>query len=298
MASLPLSRGSEIFDDAIDAALELGAYERLWMQAGASFKTLASRFAKDPGARPSDFVDRGEAQEAAAKAIEHLRSRLHGNFNIRLHGELEYPDRLREATHPVELLYYQGHWDLVHTRSVAVVGTRDPSADGRARARKIVRSLVEDGFTIVSGMARGIDTVAHRTAIEADGRTIAVLGTPLSSHYPAENAELQDFIAREHLVVSQVPIERYAAQNPTTNRFFFPERNKTMSALTEATVIVEAGETSGTLVQAREALKQGRKLFILNSAFEDSRLTWPARFEEQGAIRVRDYADVRQRLVG
>ncbi len=298
MASLPLSRGSEIFDDAIDAALELGAYERLWMQAGASFKTLASRFAKDPGARPSDFIDRGEAEAAGAKAIAHLRTRLQGGFNIRLHGEVEYPERLREATHPVELLYFQGHWDLIHTRSVAVVGTREPTPDGCARARKIVKSLVGDGFTIVSGMARGIDTVAHRTAIEEGGRTIAVLGTPLSAHYPAENAELQAFLAREHLVISQVPIERYAAQNPRTNRFFFPERNKTMSALTEATIIIEAGETSGTLVQAREALKQGRKLFILNSAFEDPRLTWPRRFEEQGAIRVRDYDDVRHRLVG
>lgn len=147
-------------------------------------------------------------------------------------------------------------------------------------------------------MARGIDTVAHRTAIEASGRTVAVLGTPLSAHYSAENAELQEFLAREHLVISQVPIERYAVQNPRTNCFFFPERNKTMSALTEATIIIEAGETSGTLVQAREALKRGRKLFILNSAFEDPRLTWPARLEEQGAIRVRDYDDVRRRLVG
>ncbi len=297
MASLPFSRGSEIFDDAIDAALELGAYERLWMQAGADFRKLALRFAQDPGARPSDFVDRSEAEAAATRVIRHLRTELRG-FNLRLNGELEYPERLREATHPVELLYYQGNWDLIYTRSVAVVGTRAPSPNGRARARKLVKLLVENEFTIVSGLARGIDTVVHRTAIDVGGKTIAVLGTPLSSHYPAENTELQEFIAREHLVISQVPVERYAAQNPTTNRFFFPERNKTMSALTEATIIVEAGEASGTFVQAREALKQGRKLFILNSAFEDRRLAWPARFEEQGAIRVRDYDDVRQRLAG
>jgi DNA processing protein len=298
MASLPLMRSADMFDDAIDASLELGAYERLWMQTGASFQSLAARFALDPGTRPSDFVDGTEARQAAAKIIERFRTRLTGNFNVRLHGEAEYPDKLREATHPVELLYFQGQWELIHTRSVAVVGTREPSLDGRARARKMVKALVEDDFTVVSGLARGVDTVAHRTAIEAGGRTIALLGTPLDGNYPAENAELQALIAREHLVISQVPVERYAVQSPRTNRFFFPERNKTMSALTEATIIIEAGETSGTLVQAREAIKQGRKLFILNSAFENERLTWPKRFEAQGAIRVRDYDDVRQRLVG
>lgn len=297
MASLPLTRSVDIFENAIDATLELGAYEQLWLQTGASFRSLADRFAKDPEARPSDFIDNVKARDSATKVINRLRSRLGENFNVRLHGEIEYPDRLREATHPVELLYYQGNWDLVHTRSVAVVGTRDPSPDGRARTRKLVKSLVADGFTIISGLARGVDTEAHRAAIEAGGRTIAVLGTPLDSTYPPENAELQSVIAKKHLVVSQVPIERYGVQNPRTNRFFFPERNKTMSALSEATIIVEAGETSGTLVQAREALKQGRNLFILNSAFEDPRLTWPERFEKLGAIRVREYDDVRQRLV-
>jgi DNA processing protein len=98
--------------------------------------------------------------------------------------------------------------------------------------------------------------------------------------------------------MSQVPLERYEAQkNLANNRWFFPERNKTMSALTEATIIIEAGNTSGTLVQAREALRQGRKLFILNSCFERSDLEWPSKFEAEGAIRVREYDDIRCQLV-
>ena len=133
--------------------------------------------------------------------------------------------------------------------------------------------------------------------MDAGGRTIAVIGTPLGQAYPKSNTDLQARIASEHLLISQVPVERYAAQNPRVNRFFFPERNKTMSAVSEGTIIVEAGETSGTLIQAREALKQGRKLFILNSCFERSDLTWPARFEKDGAVRVRDYDDVRRQLV-
>ncbi len=160
-----------------------------------------------------------------------------------------------------------------------------------------MRELVNDQFTIVSGLAEGVDTIAHETALAANGQTIAVIGTPLGQVYPKSNVALQKRIATDFLLISQVPVERYDAQNFKVNRFFFPERNKTMSALTEATIIIEAGETSGTLVQAREAIKQGRKLFILNSCFERGDLTWPARFEQEGAIRVRDYGDIRHELV-
>lgn len=139
------------------------------------------------------------------------------------------------------------------------------------------------------------DAVSHRRG-ECDGSLVPVQ-TRQAHVYPKSNASLQERIAKDHLLISQVPLERYEAQNFRVNRFFFPERNKTMSALTEATIIVEAGETSGTLVQAREALKQKRKLFILNSCFERSDLTWPTRFEAEGAIRVREYDDIRRELV-
>jgi DNA processing protein len=160
---------------------------------------------------------------------------------------------------------------------------------------QLVKALVKDNFTIVSGLASGIDTVAHETAIEVGGRTIAVIGTPLSHAYPKDNAELQRKIAREFLLISQVPVKRYEGQDYRRNRLFFPERNITMSALTEATIIVEAGETSGTLIQARAALHQGRKLFILDSCFR-KRLNWPQKFADKGAVRVVDYDDIRKHL--
>lgn len=281
----------------IDAALEVGAYEVLWTGSKASFKTLADLFANSPGARPSDLVGSTEAREAAARVLTRLRQLTRQRFDVRVHGELDYPAGLRDATHPVELLYFQGNWDLVSTPSIAVVGARKPTDDGLMRTRQLVRMLVGDRFTIVSGLAEGVDTAAHTTAIEADGKTIAVIGTPLGHVYPKVNAVLQERIARDHLLISQVPVERYETQNFRLNRLFFPERNKTMAALSQATVIVEAGETSGTLVQAREALKQGRKLFILNSCFERQDLTWPSRFEREGAIRVRGYDDIRRELV-
>ncbi|WP_370611552.1 DNA-processing protein DprA [Klebsiella aerogenes] len=219
------------------------------------------------------------------------------DIGVRVHGAGEYPQKLRDARHPIEVLYYQGWWDLVNTRSVAVVGSRKVSEEGIRRTRKLVKCLVEDGFTIVSGLAEGVDTQAHQTALALGGDTIAVIGTPLSHNYPKQNSELQHTIRDNHLLISQVPFQRYLDQDYRSNRIFFPERNITMSALTEATIIIEASETSGTLTQARAALAQGRKLFILESCFQNPSLTWPARFEAQGAIRVKDYEDVRRNLL-
>lgn len=281
---------------AVSPLRELGAYEALWNEPRTTFKTLSEKFSANPGAIPSDFVPLGQAQEYARLVQQRFRDAEISSFGVRVYGAGDYPEKLRDAAHPIELLYYQGWWDLVESRSVAVVGTRTPSAEGVARTRKLVRALVKDDFTVVSGLAMGVDTVAHETAIAAGGRTIAVIGTPLSGVYPKDNIELQRRIAREFLVISQVPVCRYEAQDYQSNRLFFPERNVTMSALTEATIIVEAGETSGTLIQARAALKQGRKLFILDSCFRNPKLTWPQRFADQGAIRVVDYDDIRQHL--
>ena len=140
----------------------------------------------------------------------------------------------------MELVYYQGDWSLVETSCIAIVGTRSPSAEGEQNAKRIANAMVRSGYTVVSGLARGIDTAAHSEAIRCGGRTIAVIGTPLFEIYPRENSELQELIARAHLLVSQVPFLRYKQQPFSANRLFFPERNVTMSALTKATVIVEA----------------------------------------------------------
>jgi DNA processing protein len=280
---------------AISPLMEMGAYEALWDKPDTTFKTLSEKFAARPDAVPSDFVSPQKAHEYADFVQMRFREADVTRFGVRIHGAGEYPQKLRDAAHPIELLYYQGWWDLVESRSVAVVGTREPTKDGIARAARLVKELVKDNFTIVSGLASGIDTIAHETAIEEGGRTIAVIGTPLSHVYPKDNAELQRKIAREFLLISQVPVKRYERQDYRRNRLFFPERNITMSALTEATIIVEAGETSGTLIQARAALNQGRKLFILDNCFRKG-LSWPRKFADKGAIRVLDYDDIRKHL--
>ncbi|MCA8165189.1 DNA-processing protein DprA [Burkholderia cepacia] len=277
----------------IEPLREMGAYEALWESDSASFKTIAEAFEQNPYATPSQLVPAETIDATVPEVMRHFDAAKISDFSIRINGTADYPNKLRDAKYPIEFFYSRGWFDLAFShRSVAVVGTRSPSPEGIRRARKLVRMLVDEDITVFSGLAAGIDTIAHTTALERGGRTVAVIGTPITEVYPRENFELQETIAREHLVVSQVPILRYARQTFRGNRLFFPERNATMSALTDATIIVEAGETSGTLYQARAALHQKRKLFILDSCFHNPALTWPARFVEKGAIRVRDFDDI------
>lgn len=279
----------------IDSQMEMAAYESLWLGQSAWFASIANLFRENPRALPSELVPAAEATRVLGELREQLGDRI-AQVGVRVHGSAEYPSRLREADHPLELFYYRGDWSLASSPSVAVVGTRNPSEEGASNAGKIAKALVREGFTVVSGLAKGIDRAAHMAAIDAGGRTIAVIGTPLFDSYPRENARLQEQIAEEHLLISQVPFLRYKNQHFKSNRLFFPARNVTMSALTRATIIVEAGETSGTLVQARAALNQGRKLFILESCFRRSDLTWPAKYEKQGAVRVRSITDILSKL--
>ena len=289
---------AEIPHRVVTPERELGAYEALWARQETGFKSVTQAFGAYEGAIPSDFVPRSEIEKYSRAGLAAIRQAGIEHFGVRVHGTTDYPARLRDADHPVGLLYFQGNWELVNTRCVAVIGTREPTLEGKLRAAKLARLLVADGFTVVSGLARGIDTVAHTTAIEAGGCTIAVLGTPITEYYPPENRSLQQHIAQEHLVMSQVPIVQHSRQDVDANSDFFPARNATMSALTEATIIIEAGERSGALVQARHALKQKRKLFILESCFQNPTLRWPGTFAKQGAIRVTDYDDIRSHLGG
>ncbi|MFY2843668.1 DNA-processing protein DprA [Achromobacter ruhlandii] len=277
----------------IEPIREMGAYEALWEGERASFKTLAETFEQNRGSVPSELVPDTLIDETIPRILQHFDRSNIGDVNVCVHGTVDYPEKLRDAVHPIEFFYYQGLFDLAFTRkSVAVVGTRNPSPEGVRRARKLVKLLVQHDFTIFSGLAQGVDTIAHTTALDSGGRTVAVIGTPITEVYPRENRDLQRHLANDHLVISQVPILRYANQTYKGNRLFFPERNATMSALADATVIVEAGETSGTLTQARAALKQGRKLFILDSCFNNPSLTWPSRFESMGGVRIRDFDDI------
>ena len=177
-------------------------------------------------------------------------------------------------------LWCAGDISLVQKTCVSIVGTRAVSTEGAARARRLGRDLAEAEIVVFSGLAKGVDTEALQSAINSNGRVVAVIGTPLDKAYPAENKHLQEEIYRNHLLISQFhPGQRVFPSH-------FPERNKLMAALSDATVIIEAGETSGTLHQAAECLRQGRWLFIAQAVIDDKSLSWPARFTSHEKCRV------------
>jgi DNA processing protein len=191
-----------------------------------------------------------------------------------------------EQKNAPERLFAQGDTSLLRggTR-VSIVGARKASPEGLRRARKLAAELVREGVIVVSGLAEGIDTAAHEAAIAAGGRTIAVLGTSLDRTYPAKNRELQRRIMDEHLAIS--PYAPGSAIYPSN----FPYRNRVMALISDATVIVEAGETSGTLHQGWEAIRLGRLLFILKSITE-SELEWPKKMLQYGAQVLTETASI------
>jgi DNA processing protein len=166
-----------------------------------------------------------------------------------------YPPRLKEIFNAPPLLYVKGEITRQDDQSVGVVGTRGPTVYGKELAARIVPELVRSGLTIVSGLARGIDSIAHRAALDAGGRTIAVLGCGIDVIYPAENRTLYGLIRDSGAVVTEYPL------GTKPDAFNFPARNRIISGLTLGTIVVEAQYTSGALITADYALEQNREVF-------------------------------------
>jgi DNA processing protein len=184
---------------------------------------------------------------------------------------------IEEKYAPSELFIIGNKTLAKENRCVSIIGTRNPSNEGIQNAKKIAEFLIKNDVVVVSGLAKGIDTIAHKTAIENNGKTIAVIGTPLNVYYPKENKELQDEIMNNHLLVSQFKLG--SSIYPSN----FPIRNRTMALISNASIIIEASEKSGTMHQGWEALRLGRPLFIHENILKDKELTWPSKLIEYGA---------------
>lgn len=184
-------------------------------------------------------------------------------------------------------LYLAGDVSLLRAPlRVSIVGAREASPSGLRRAAKLASLLAERGVVVVSGLADGIDGAAHQAAIAAGGRTIAVIGTPLERCFPVKHQGLQEAIYRDHLLVSQfAPGSKISASN-------FPARNRTMAMVSHVSVVVEAGDSSGSLSQAAEMQRLGRTLFIMRNLVEDGRVSWPAAFLKSGAQILDDVVQV------
>jgi len=169
---------------------------------------------------------------------------------------------------------------------VAIVGSRKASSQGILLTQEITSFLVEKSVIVVSGLAAGIDTAAHETAIRQGGSTVAVLGTPLDKTFPARNFGLQKTIMRQHWAISQFPVG-YPTQPEN-----FVIRNRTMALISDASIIVEAGETSGSLHQGWEALRLGRPLFISKVITNNVSLKWPMKMMDYGAVELTDFEEI------
>ena len=211
--------------------------------------------------------------------------------SIQLKDLLGRPLNDIESKNEPKTIFYEGSMEIpLPCPRVSIIGSREASEKGLAEAKEITKILVENQVIIVSGLAKGIDTVGHKIAIEYGGKTIAVIGTPLNKVYPKENLELQNELKKNHLVISQYPVGH------STTRKDFVMRNRTMALISDATVIVEAGESSGSLHQGWETLRIGRPLFICKSVAENEKLEWPKEMIKYGAMMLDEPTDILENL--
>ena len=233
------------------------------------------------GARPvrRTIVVVGQGQSAGDSAMDCIYL-----------GNVEYPRLLAEIPDPPACLWTRGNRDLLSGLAVAIIGARAASREGLITAREIATDLARAGVVVVSGLARGIDSAAHQGALDASGATIAVLGTGLDVVYPAENAQLTDRIAGSGLLVTEF------APGSHPEDWHFPRRNRIISGLSKAVVVVEAKEKSGSLITARLAADQGRDVMAVPGAVIGGRNRGANALLRDGAKLVESAVDILQEL--
>jgi DNA processing protein len=224
-----------------------------------------------------DLFTSEDSTEVTAEVVAEVESWQAADFRFLTFMDDDYPKQLLEVHQFPPVLFAKGSlWpDEV---GVSVVGSRSASETGLQNAREISRRLVKADVAVISGLASGIDTAAHTSALESDGRTIAVVGTGINKCYPASNQDLQEKIATRGLVISQF----WPDAQP--NKSNFPIRNATMSAFGRATIIVEAGEKSGARIQARLAVAHGRPVVLMDAVVRGT--NWGAKLQGQPGVFV------------
>ncbi|MFV2070546.1 MAG: DNA-processing protein DprA [Pirellulales bacterium] len=227
--------------------------------------------------------DRNDVEQQLALVKEH-------DLDILLPTDTQYPPLLQEIHDPPIVLFTRGRLQPSDSIAVAIVGTRHASRYGLEQAKRLAGSLAAVGITVVSGMARGIDSAAHRGALEAGGRTVAVLAGGLLNPYPPENAQLADKIAAQGCLLSE------SAPSRQPLRGLFPQRNRIISGLSLGTIVVEAPQRSGALITARLALEQGREVFAVPGPIDSRVSHGPHQLLRDGAKLVASVDDVLEEL--
>lgn len=239
-------------------------------------------------AQAVQFIADGQALRAANGEWEAIQK---SGASFLTYNDPEYPERLRQIFDPPALLWIRGDASLLSKPSIAVVGTRHPTPYGAGMAEMLSRDLAARGMSILSGMARGVDTAAHKGALAAKGKTIAVWGTGIDVIYPKENKSLaEQIIQTGGTIISEFPMSTFPApQN-------FPKRNRIISGMSIGVLVVEAGEHSGTRVTARCALEQDRDVFAVPGNVTTKNAWGPNTLIKQGAKLVATWEDVWEEL--
>ena len=239
-------------------------------------------------AQSAQFIASGEAGHAADQELEKLAGT--GASLVTYHDDA-YPERLREIYDPPGLLWVRGEAALLSRPSLAVVGTRHPTPYGTGMAETLSRDLALRGLIILSGMARGVDTAAHKGALAAKRPTTAVWGTGIDVIYPKENKSLaEQILAGGGVIISELPLGTFPApQN-------FPRRNRILSGMSVGVLVIEAAEYSGTRVTARCALEQNREVFAVPGNVTSKKAWGPNMLIKQGAKLTTCWEDVWEEL--
>ena len=298
-ASLSFEKGLQLSVSSRHVNAPWLALARVKGLGAVSFKKLTTRFV-DPTAAFSaalteleqveglhrDAIDGIVAFSDWAEIDEEIERARDAGIAIVPFTNPNYPARLRTIADPPPFLYVKGNILTDDDKAVAIVGSRSASEYGRRVARDLARGLVSLGFTVVSGMARGIDGSAHESALQAGGRTIAVLGSGVERAYPAEHETLYRRIGENGAVLSELPI----GTRPLA--FNFPARNRLISGLSLGVVVVEATEKSGSLITATLAVEQGREVFAVPGEVGSSRSRGAHRLIRHGAKLVESVDDI------
>lgn len=252
-------------------------------------RALPSQLRDVPGVGPKLAAKIAAAAEEvrAEEEIEVCRS---GGVTIVTQPDPQYPRPLREIHDPPGVLFMRGQWEPRDAIAVAMVGTRHGTQYGLRQAERLAGSLARAGLTIISGLARGIDAAAHRGALAAGGRTIAVLGGGVLNVYPPEHAELAGQIVAQGALLSESP----PRAEPLPG--MFPQRNRVISGLALGVIVVEAGERSGALITARHAMEQGREVFAVPGRIDDRSSVGCHRLIRDGAKLIQSPDDVLEEL--
>jgi DNA processing protein len=226
------------------------------------------------------------AQAALKDAEKEAEKALKAGCEIIVFDSQDYPPLLKQIPDAPLLLYVRGNTKVLSQIAVAMVGTRRPSAYGSSVAHRLAHDLAQRQLVVVSGLARGVDSAAHRGALEAQGKTVAVLGSGLDVMYPRENKRLAEEIEKSGAVISEFPL----GTGPTPENF--PIRNRIISGLSLGVIVVEAAEYSGSLITSRLALEQNREVFAVPGNITSAQSFGPNHLIKQGAKLVDQWMDV------